>query len=147
MPQAGDTITVPTVPGSRIATEIITADSAGSSGARIEIAAIDAPVVAGRTYKVALNSACSGDAASADQRGQFDTVEDTDAGNVLQRAIVAVLSNSTNGYRFHSEAEYTADVTETKTFVIALDRFGSGEVFMAAGATNPTFLYVEYIRG
>lgn len=135
------------IPGERIATEIITSDSSTTDdGNELQVASITAAVVSGRTYRVKICGAIGSD--TAGDRTQIHIREDNTSGNLIQNQNVYVIDTSSFGSQFCIEAEYTADATEGKTFVVTLElNNGTGPVHLEAASTRPAYLYVDYIRG
>lgn len=143
MPLAGEIIVAGQIPGERIETTIRVIDSANVTTEAV-IDTVIAPVVAGRTYKITwdgrVNTTVAGDDFLASVR------EDSLTGNILQQVAEDIAIVGRQG-RTQLEAEYTADVTEDKTFVATLSRLsGAGGVHGDAAAASPTYLYVDYIR-
>jgi hypothetical protein len=103
-----------------------------------------APVVTGRVYKVSVNMALTASVASDDC--QINMREDTVSGTLMQADVIdAPIVNRIP--RVVLEAEYTADATEDKTFVVTIDRVaGSGTFTLTASANRPAYLYVDFIR-
>jgi hypothetical protein len=146
MTAAGETIVAGRIPGERVATEIITADSATFTDTAVERASVTAPVVAGRTYRVVFHgswaSTVAGDTLFVRLR------EDSTTGTQLNLSAFTIDSTTAAGWRQHLEGEYTADATEDKEFIISVNRVGgSGTCRLEAGDDHPTLFYVEYVRG
>ena len=72
--------------------------------------------------------------------------EDDASGTQLQNARIA--NGVTNSvFPCYMEVEYTATATGNKTFVVTLLRTsGTGNIVMNAGATQPCYLYIDYVR-
>lgn len=131
------------IPGERIATSTRTSNSS-SFTAETQTDTVTAPLVSGRTYRVrvvlAPSSSVSGDVDLVRMR------EDNSSGTLLQFGRVYI--GSATGYSAMLEAQYTAVATGDKTFVVTGARSsGTGNITHAAGATQPTYLYVDYISG
>src|SRR5690554_6227541 len=129
MPAAGDIITVPTVPGSRIATAVITSDSTNSADPTVALS-VDVPVVAGRIYRIRfaglVSSTNMGDSVVLQIR------EDDESGALLLTTVVPLTGyDSTFGYPLTREVEWEATTTTTQTFAAVTSRFsGSGAAFV-----------------
>jgi hypothetical protein len=145
MVSAGETIIAGKVPGERINTEIATAVSAAITTTETEIMTVVAPVVINRIYKV---TADFGFAVSVATDAFICVIrEDTVTGTIVETRRIAAPTTATLWSK-HSEAEYTADATEDKTFVLSLQRTtGTGNIILSASGTSPSYLYVDYIRG
>ncbi|HLU44860.1 MAG TPA: hypothetical protein VKZ67_07585 [Natronosporangium sp.] len=142
MPSAGDIITVPTVPGSRIATEIETNASDAFTTEATLMTLSDAPVVQGRIYRVRwVGGLDATDTAEVLLRLKAD-------GTAFQlRRFPLVNVSGTTGVAAALEAEYTATATGAVTFTLTGQRLsGSGTCTMAATATSPCYLHLDYIR-
>jgi hypothetical protein len=141
---AGQTIVAGKVPGERIATAKATSSSGSIGTTETVVQTIVAPVVAGRIYKITWDGRAESSVNGDDLA--YKIREDSVSGTTLQD-VAADVAIATRTWRAHIEAEYTADVTEDKTFVATLDRIaGSGNVTMFATSTQPCFLYCDYIR-
>ncbi|MPZ27549.1 MAG: hypothetical protein GEV12_14355 [Micromonosporaceae bacterium] len=142
MPLAGDIITVPTVPGSRIATTVVTADSAGFIS-EIVVMTVVAPLVTGRIYRVKFHGRFGG--SSGDTAGGL-LREDSVSGTEMTGQVADIQSGVAGGV-FGFEAEYTATATGNKTFVVTGRRVsGAGTDRLEAATTRPAYLYVDFIR-
>jgi hypothetical protein len=145
MALAGETIIAAKVPGERIATAIETANSGNVTTTETVIMTVVAPVVISRIYRVTFWGLI--DTSVANDRVRVRIREDSVTGNTLQISS-NVLTDAVIAEASPTEAEYTADATEDKTFVATLLRVsGSGNEILAAASTNPAYLYVDYIRG
>src|SRR5690606_14400244 len=148
MPTAGDIITVPTVPGSRIATQIETSDSASFTSTRVEVSSVIAALVVGRIYRVRAHTRFKSSNAGDNVLSQIR--ENDSNGAVLtadERKVSDTQNGTTIGTVFNFEAEYTASSTGEKTFSLTGARTsGSGNCSMEADAVRPTYFYVDYIR-
>ena len=135
------------IPGERIATSIETSDSSTFTTSETALQSVTAAVVSGRTYRVKWATRLSSSVAN-DQIGA-NIREDSVAGAQLAGDNIQVFgASSTNGWPFRAEVEYTADATESKTFVATGTRIsGSGNCFREAASNRPSYLYVDYIRG
>src|SRR5690554_2644235 len=143
MPTAGDIITVPTVPGSRIATEIATDTSDQFTTTEATLMTLsDAPVVQGRIYRLRW----VGGLDATDTAEVLLRLKAAGA-NLLLRRFALVDVSGTTGLAAALEVEYTATATGAVTFTLTGQRIsGSGTCTMAAGATSPCYLYLDYIR-
>src|SRR5690554_2145920 len=128
MPSAGDIITVPTVPGSRIATEIETDTSDQFTTTEATLMTLsNAPVVQGRIYRARwVGGLDATDTAEVLLRLKAD-------GTAFQlRRFPLVNVSGTTGVGFTLEAEYTATATGVVTFTLTGQRLsGSGTCTMA----------------
>jgi hypothetical protein len=108
---------------------------------------VTADLVAGRTYKITYKS---GIISSVAADSAFLRIrEDNLAGNQLQLERVYSPLTGGGGSRWTAdlEAEFTAVSTGTKTFVGTLIRAtGTGNITSPAGAQQPTYFYVDYVR-
>jgi len=143
MPLAGETIIAGKIPGERINTDIEVSSSGDITTTETAVMTVVAAVVTGRIYRIKW-------VFNVDSSVAADTVllrirEDSVSGTVLQTG--RYRANSNVNYPVTQEAEYTADATEDKTIVASLQReSGSGNVQLIAAATQPSYLYVDYIR-
>jgi len=145
MPTAGDIITVPTVPGSRIATEVLTTDST-SSASPVVAMSVTAAVVEGRIYRVRFAGLVSSTVMTDSVVLQIR--EDDEGGPLLATTVVPLTGyNSTFGYPLVREVEWTASATGSQTFAAVTSRFsGTGSAFVEAASNRPAYFYVDYIR-
>ena len=145
MALAGDTIIAGKIPGERVGGTKATASSAAITTTETVVITAVAPVVVGRRYKVVADF---GFAVSVVTDSFLARIrEDTVAGVEIQGRRVHAPS-TVSPHNGHFETEYTADATEDKTFVLTLVRTaGTGTITMAASATSPAFLHVDYIDG
>jgi hypothetical protein len=144
MVAAGETIIAGKVSGERIATAIETSNSAGITTTETVVMTVIAPVVIGRIYKVVLAAGIRSSVAADTANGRIREDNLTGTQLTVRRVNIAA-----GGAVFHwaLEAEYTADATEDKTFVATMHRAsGSGTILVEAGATFPSYLYVDFTR-
>lgn len=128
----------------RIATTIRTTNTT-SFTAETLINSVTASLENGKTYRVRWVA----DVAStvADDLARLRLRQDSLAGTEMQ-LINRLLHGTTTDYPVILEAEYTAGSTGNKTFVGTCARqFGTGTLACNANATQPQYLYVDYIRG
>jgi hypothetical protein len=143
MPLAGATVTAGKLPGEQVGYDIETSNSSGITTTETTVQTVVAPVVAGRVYLIKwfadVKSTVAGDQLFVKIR------EDNASGTVLD--FRRYRANANVNFPYRTEAEYTADATEDKTFVVTLVReSGTGTVSMAAAATSPAYLRAEYLR-
>jgi hypothetical protein len=145
MVSAGETIIAGKVPGERIATTIVTANSATITTTETTVMTVVAAVVAGRIYRITADIAFT---LSVANDTFFTRIrEDSVTGNQLQNRRSSKDSTSAL-MTHHLEVEYTADVTEDKTIELTFVRStGTGNISLSAAAASPAYLYVDYIRG
>jgi hypothetical protein len=131
------------VSGQRIATSVRTTSS-GTFTAETVTDTVTANLVAGLIYRVRMVFNTLSTVA-----GDIDLVrirEDSIAGTILQSARSAI--PAATGFLYIYEAEYTAVVTGSKTFVFSGARSsGTGSISHIASANAPSYFYVDYIRG
>lgn len=142
---AGQKIIAGKVSGERIATTVVTADSAAIGGTETIAASVIVPVIAGRTYRVTFDFAF----AISDATGQFlgRIREDSVTGTEIQiRRLMGPVAATFFAARF--ETEFTATLTQDKTFAATLQRTGGSTQTITLNATagRPSFLYVDYVR-
>lgn len=136
------------IPGERIATTKEESDSSTFTTSAATILSVDAPVVNGRTYAVVAYFKCASTVDNDDVACVLR--EDSSGGTAFQsdRRELSTDDQGNNGQTFHLYGEYTADATETKTFVVTAVRdAGSGNVRMEAASSRPAYLYVNYLSG
>lgn len=146
MPQAFDTLIVPTVPGSRIATTEKVTDSSTFGTTEVEVIAVVAALVIGRIYRVRFIGGFQSDTAGDDI--SVSLREGDVAGSQIQNMRVEVSAvSSTTGYQMALEREVTAGATGNQTYIASAVRVGAGGIcVLKAASTRPAYLYVEYIR-
>jgi hypothetical protein len=146
MPTAGDTITVPTSPGARVATTEVTGDSSFQA-TELTVISVTAPLVSGRTYRVKFASRIGGTVAA--DIAAIRIREDSVTGTIMQSGRILISDNDAVGWGpLVLERQYTATATANKTFVGTGQRTtGSGSPRLDAGTVNPAYLYVDYISG
>ena len=131
-------------PGQRIATSIVTSPSAGFTTTEVQLMTVVAALVEGFRYKIVFDPAFD-----ITVSGVVRSVirEDTVSGTILQ--IRDHNLNSAGGAESgRVEAEFTAVATGDKTFSGNGDVLsGGGTANLNAGATFPSYMYVDYISG
>ena len=143
MSSAGQQLIANRIPGERIATTVATSNSANVTTEAITDTVV-AALVSGRTYKISFRCSVTGGAA---ERALIRIREDNVSGTVLQTFRVQI-TVATNYGAPPVEAEYTAVSTGNKTFVATLQRETAvANTFRTGNATQPVYLYVDYIRG
>jgi len=142
MSSAGQQLVAGRVPGERIATTVSTANSAAITTTETIVDSVTAPLVTGRVYRVRWAGHILG-AAISDQ-GLIRIRETNVAGAAIQ--IGRIKTPTATNYPIDLEAEFTAVATGNKVFVATLQR-EVGTVTRIANATQPVYLYVDYIRG
>jgi hypothetical protein len=134
------------IPGERIATTVVTADSAGFTTAEVSVASVTAPLVSGRTYR--LRAVPKWESDVANDRINARLRQDTVTGTIMQSDNVRIHVVSNLGWGGVMEVEYTAVDTANKTFVLTGQQAaGTGTCVLGAGATRPVYLYVDYVSG
>lgn len=145
MPLAGETIIPGKLPGERIATEIVTSSSATITTTETVIATVVAALVTGRTYRLRFAGAINNSQIAS--TGLIRLREDSVSGTQLQ-VVREHAHTAAQNYPLIVEVEYTAVATGNKTFVATLVRgTGTGDHSLTASASQPTYLYTDYIRG
>jgi hypothetical protein len=141
---AGETIIAGKVPGERIDTEIATSSSSGINTTETVVMTLVFAAVAGRVYKI---TADFGFAVTDVTCIALATIrEDSVSGTVVQSRRIKA-DSTTSPWSEHIEGEYAADATEDKTIVLTFDRTaGSGDISLAAGAVQASYLYADYVR-
>jgi hypothetical protein len=144
MPLAGETVQAGKQPGERVGTAIVTSSSGAITTTETVVATVVFPAVAGRIYRIVADI---GFAVSVVTDRNLCTIrEDSVSGTVKNQRNIGA-PTTTSPWSYHIEAEYTADATEDKTVVLTLQRStGTGNIVLAAGASQPSYLYADYIR-
>jgi hypothetical protein len=143
MSSAGQQLVANAIPGERIGTVVAVANSANVTVEAVTDT-ITVPVVTGRTYRITFAASISGGAA---ERALARIREDNLTGTALQTYRVGI-PFATNFGAPPVQAEYTAVSTGNKTFVATLQRETAiANTFRVGNATQPAYLYVDYIRG
>lgn len=147
MSEAGQQLVAGRIPGERIGITIETADSSTFTAETV-IATLVIPTVVDRTYQVwawvTLASTVDNDDVTARIR------EDNVSGAVLQESNWELTHDlqSTRGVSDTLVADYVADATENKTFVLTGERAaGTGSIRREASATKPTSFWANYVEG
>lgn len=141
---AGFQLVAGRIPGERIATTTVTADSAGFTTTETSLATVTAALVSGRVYRVVWVPAWE---ITADGPVRATIREDNVSGTVLglRDTWVDNSGTATGGY---VEVLYTAVSSANKTFAGTGDVLaGGGTCNLNAATTFPTYLYVDYISG
>lgn len=134
------------IPGERIATDSVNANSSTFTTTETQLMSVTAPLVDGRTYRVRFLGRFGSDA--ADDKAWSRIREDNTSGTVIGQSQVLVATTSTVGWGpVVVEAEYTASATANKTFVVTGVRNGGTGNLLLNANTGPALLYVEYISG
>lgn len=145
MPAAGDPVILARMPGYRVATTVITSDSATFTTTETEVASVTASLISGVTYKVVFDGTFEVSSADSTLRAALrqDNVSGTQMDLVDLRLLQGV-SATVQYVRIY--AEYTASSTGPKTFVATGDLIsGAGTANLNASSTIPSYLYVEVI--
>lgn len=144
---AGQLLVAGRVPGEEIAVDTEIADSTPTfTTTETTVMSVTAPLVSGRTYKVYASAHFETDAAVSNVAARLR--EDNSTGTQLQQSFYQIWHTSSTGVPVYLEAEFTAASTANKTFVLTGVRTsGSGNLALSAGATFPSHLRVEYLRG
>lgn len=136
----------PRYPGQRIATTIISTDSAGfTNAAEVIIASVTAPLIEGLTYKIwfwgGIMSTVTGDELQTRIR------EDNATGTQLSfNATSITRAAATGDWTATLEAQYTAVATGDKTFVVTgIRALGTGTGRIET-IQKPSLFYVEFIE-
>ena len=132
-------------PGERIATEVITENSAVVTTVETAVASVTAKLAIGRTYRVRF-------AGVVDTSVALDLVDvrlrENSAGGTEMNLRRRDCPDATGRWPIEIEAEYTAALAGDKTFVVTYVRVaGAGNIILLATATTPSHFYVDYIRG
>lgn len=129
----------------RIATTVATSNS-GAFTALTEVLSVTCPMLyAGVTYSVEtylkFTGTNIGDIITS--RIRQDSIAGTDIQLDPNRYVAA-----TTGTTAHAYAEYTPAIDEpNKVFIVAAARGGVGTIALSASSTQPSYLYVDYVRG
>jgi hypothetical protein len=143
MPAAGDVISVPTVPGSRIATTIATTNSADIT-AESAVMSVTGPLLPGRVYRVRLAAGVGG---QTGDRLVLRIREDSLGGTQLQGQQAFISQGTTGAYASDIEVEYTSVGSGSKTFVATMQLInGTGPVRLDADGSQPSYFYIDFIR-
>jgi hypothetical protein len=147
MPSAGESVIAGRMPGERIATQIDTADTSTFTTTETVVSTVTAALVNGRIYRVRFVGTMQSDV--TDDTINSRLREDNVSGTQLQlRRAQSPTSSAGSGVGMDVEAEYTAVATGNKTFVATGTRStGTGNITCEGSATQPRYLYVDYIRG
>jgi recombinational DNA repair protein RecT len=147
MSSAGQRLVAGRVPGERIATETVTADSSTFTNTDTVMMTLVAPLVDGRTYQVGMTARFNSTVSNDDVLVRIR--EDNVSGTDLQFGQIELPFDSTVGHGpVVLFAEYTAVATGNKTFVCVADRnAGTGNLNMDASATGPARMWVDYLSG
>ena len=133
------------VPNERIATTVRTSSVGSITTTETEVDSVTAALVDGRTYRIRWAGPVQS-TAGGDNIRLFIRQTNT-SGAQLQ------LDNHQNQassikYGFIMEVEFTATSTADHEFIASLIRLsGTGTISSVASATQPAYLYVDYISG
>lgn len=148
MTTAGFQVLAGRIPGERIATSVITSDSATFTTTETEVATVTASLVSGRTYQIVTDLGIGSSVANDSVRCFLH--EDTLGGQTLDQTVVGtdVTTGGTRKVICHLESEFTASSSGDKTFVIGAERInGSGNCQLIAASNRPTYVKVHYVSG
>lgn len=145
MSSAGFKLVAGRIPGERIATTTRSASSSAVTTTETEIDSVDALLVSGRTYRVRWVFSFTVSTATDHHLGRIR--EDSSSGTQIQaRRLSAVTTQQS--YPGMIEVEYTATASGSKTFSATFQRSGgAGSITSHSASDNPSYLYVDYIRG
>ncbi|HEX6682425.1 MAG TPA: hypothetical protein VF062_06495 [Candidatus Limnocylindrales bacterium] len=145
MSSAGQLLIAGRIPGERIQTTVITADSATFTTTEIVVATgTAAPLVAGRIYMVVFDA---GFQTTVDGILRVMIREDNLAGTSIQIRDFFI-DNTGTASAARVEVEFEAQATGNKVFVATGDMLsGGGTANLNASGTLPSYLYVDYVRG
>lgn len=142
---AGFQLVAGRIPGERIATTTRTSTPAGFTTTETVTDTVTAALVSGRTYKVSCWILCRSTVAADSENVRLR--EDNLTGTELQAARIYIPIITTT-FVAPLEALYTAVATGNKDFVVTGVRAsGTGTITHAAAATQPVYLWVDYISG
>lgn len=145
MSSAGQQLVAGRIPGERIATTIITSDSATFT-TEASVGSVTASLVDGRVYRV--RAMTKWESTANDDRINIRLREDSATGTIMQSDNVRIQVVSNLGWGATLEVEYTAVASADKTFHLTGEfQAGTGPAFLGASATRPVYIYVDYIRG
>lgn len=148
MSSAGQQLIAGRIPGERIGTTVVTADSSNFTTTETTVMSITVPLVSGRTYAI---YAYPKFASSVDNDDVTVNIrEDNSTGTGLQQDSLELTHDlqSTRGETRPMYAEYTAVSTANKTFVVSAVRAaGTGNIRLEASADKPNYLFIEYVSG
>lgn len=147
MALAGRTAEAGRIPGQRVATEIVTSDSADFTSSEVVLVSLTASLVSGRRYAIVADVGLSSDS-SGDRLAARIREGDSTAGTILQNNNVSITTSSGVRWPAPVYAEYTASATGDQDFVVTGQRLtGSGNCRLEASSSGPTYFYVNYIEG
>jgi hypothetical protein len=130
----------------RVATNIVTTNSALITTVETVVQTVVATLVAGRTYRITVAGACLTSQAPVNTRVRVR--EDSVSGTILQSRNCSTGPSAADAAPATYEAEYTAASSGSKTIVVTIQQqTGTGNHQWQASATSPAYLYVDYIRG
>lgn len=128
----------------RIATTIRTTNTSSFTSETV-INTVQASLVTGKTYRIRWDADVAGTVTS--DLARFRIREDNISGTQLQLKNRVIQGPGTD-YPISLEVEYTAVSTGPKTFALTcLRQTGTGTLACNANANEPSYLYVDYIRG
>ena len=132
------------IPGERIATTVRTSTVGSITTTETEVDSVTAALVTGRTYRVRWHGPVQSTAAADNVRAFIH--QTNTSGTILQLDDVTPAAANIK-YGMTLELEFTATSTGDQEFIASLDRIsGSGTVSSVASATQPAYLYVDFIR-
>jgi hypothetical protein len=144
---AGQQLVAGRIPGERIGKTTVTSDSATFTAETVVMTLV-IPTVVGRTYEiwawVTLSSTVDNDDVRAVIR------EDSISGSLLQESNWELTMDlqSTRGMSEVLVADYTADATENKTFVVTgTQAAGTGVIRLEASGNKPSSIWANYVSG
>src|SRR5262245_5122262 len=134
------------MPGERVATRIITADSVAVSP-ETEVLSVTGMLTKGRVYKIAFFGHLGSTVATDDATARI-RLNDNLTGIELQVDRTDVANSATGGRISYMEIEWIPIVSGFQTFVVTLVRTaGTGNVFIEAASNRPAYFTIDYIRG
>jgi hypothetical protein len=142
---AGAVTVAAKMPGERIGTRVLVADTGAATGTTEEEAiTITVSLVAGRTYRVKFVGHLNSTVATDDITARI--YADSISGQELQIDRVDVAGSSTSGRKCIMEVEWVPTQTGPQTFVVTIVRSsGTGNGFVEAGLNRPAYFIVDYV--
>ena len=144
MSSAGFQLVAGRIPGERIATTEVTANSSAITTTETSVMSVTAAVVSGRTYRVTADFGYTLSTAT----DSFDVRirQDSAVGTQEQRKVL-VPGTIKSFQPGRMESEFTAGASENKTFHLTFDRdAGAGSMTLQAAGSAPSYMYVDFIR-
>lgn len=138
----GDPVILARLPGYRVATTTVTADSAALTS-ELVVASVTGSLISGVKYRIIFQGHFQ-ETGAANTSVHCALRQDSISGTIMGQVDIQIIDAlAGNLVACRAEAEYTAAATASKTFVATAT---SAAAILNAGSTFPSWLYIEVVE-